>query len=107
MKTGWSGWKAKLNQITQEKISTSFGLTLPPLQRLKDLRNYVLKYERRAEKFGLNLTFRKLINGISPILYEIVGETSGNSDKLYFGSFKITADGDYCEIKRRKAHLMT
>ena len=56
-----------------------------------------------SEKVGLSSTFRNEDHGISS--HHFMGNrwgNSGNSVRLYFGGFQITADGDCShEIKRR------
>ena len=62
-----------------------------------------MKVKEESEKFGLKVSIQKTeIIACGPITsWQIDGET-GNSDRLYLGGSKITADGD-CkhEIKRR------
>ena len=66
----------------------------------------ILLMKEESEKVGLKLNIQKTkIMASSPITsWQIVGETVGNSGRLYFGGSKITEDGD-CrhEIKR---HLL-
>ena len=65
----------------------------------------LLKVKEEGEKVGLKLNIQKTkIMASGPIIsWQIDGET-GNSDRLYFGGLKITADGDCShEIKR---HLL-
>ena len=65
-----------------------------------------MKVKEESEKVGLKLNIQKAkIMASSPITsWQIDGETNGNSDRLYFGGSKITADGDFNhEIKR---HLL-
>ena len=62
-----------------------------------------MKVKEESEKVGLKLNIRKTkIMAYGPITsWEIDGENSGNSVRLYFGGSKITADGDCShEIKR-------
>ena len=63
-----------------------------------------MKVKEEIEKVGLKLSIQKTkVMASGPITSgQIDGEKNGNSEKLYFGGFKITAD-DNCshEIKRR------
>ena len=67
-----------------------------------------MKVKEESEKVGLKLNIQKtkiMVSG--PITsWQIDGENSGNSDRLYFwGAPKITADGDCShEIKRYLLH---
>ena len=61
---------------------------------------------KESEKVGLKLNIQKTkIMASDPITsWQIDGDKSGNSDRLYFGGSKITADGDCShEIK---THLL-
>ena len=69
----------------------------------EELKSLLVKVKEESEKVGLKLNIQKMkIMASGPITsWEIDGET-GNSVRLYFGSSKITADGDCShEIKRR------
>ena len=62
-----------------------------------------MKVKEESEKVGLKLNVQKMkIMASGPITsWEIDGETSGNSVRLYFLGSKITSDGDCShEIKR-------
>ena len=63
-----------------------------------------MKVKEEIEKVDLKLSIQKTnVMASGPITSgQIDGEKNGNSEKLYFGGFKITAD-DNCshEIKRR------
>ena len=63
-----------------------------------------MKVKEESENVGLKLNVQKMkIMASGPITsWEIDGETSGNSVRLYFLGSKITSDGDCShEIKRR------
>ena len=63
-----------------------------------------MKVKEESEKFGLQLNIQKTkIMACGPITSWQIGK-SGNSDRLYLGGSKITANGDCShEIKR---HLL-
>ena len=66
----------------------------------------LMKVQEESEKAGLKLNIQKTkIMASGPITSWLIdGETMENSDRLYFGGSKITADGDCShEIKR---HLL-
>ena len=68
----------------------------------EELNSLLMKVKVESEIVGLNLNIQKMkIMASSPITsWKIHGET-GNSDTLYFGGSKITANGDCSqEIKR-------
>ena len=72
----------------------------------EELKSLLMKVKEESEKVGLKLNIQKTkIMASSPITsWEIRCGNSGNSDGLYFGGSKITADGDCShEIKR---HLL-
>ena len=63
-----------------------------------------MKVKEESEKVGLKLDIQKTkIMASGPITsWQIDGENSGNSVRLYFLGSKITADGDCShEVKRR------
>ena len=68
------------------------------------LKSFLMKVKEEIEKVDLKLSIQKTnVMASGPITSgQIDGEKNGNSEKLYFGGFKITAD-DNCshEIKRR------
>ena len=72
----------------------------------EELKSLLLKVKEKSEKVGLKLNVQKMkIMASGPITFiaNRWGNT-GNSDRLYFGGSKITADGDCShEIKR---HLL-
>ena len=78
----------------------------PPLwaEREEELKSLLMKVKVESEKVGLKLNIQKTKIMASGRItsWEIDGENSGNSVRLYFGGSKITEDG-YCshEIKRR------
>ena len=62
----------------------------------EELKNLLMKVKEESEKFGLKLNIQK-----TKIMANRWGN-SVNSDRLFFGGSKITADGDCShEIKRR------
>ena len=70
----------------------------------EELKRLLMKVEEESEKADLKLSIQKImIMASSPITsWQIDGD--GNSERLYFGGSKITADGDCShEIKR---HLL-
>ena len=70
------------------------------------LESLLLKVKEKSEKVGLKLNIQKTkFMASSPITSEqLDGENSGNSEQLYFGGSKVTADSDCShEIKR---HLL-
>ena len=72
----------------------------------EELKSLLMKVKEESEKVGLKLNIQKTkIMESSPFTSWLIdGETSENSDRLYFGGSKITADGDCShEIKR---HLL-
>ena len=69
----------------------------------EELKSLLMKVKGESEEASLKLNIQKRkIMALSPITsWQIDGETVGNSDRLYFGGSKFTADGDYShEIKR-------
>ena len=60
----------------------------------EELKSLIMKVKEESEKVGLKLNIQKTkIMASGPIIsWQIDGET-GNSDRLYFGGSKITADG--------------
>ena len=72
----------------------------------EELKSLLRKVKEESEKVGLKLNIQKTkIMASGPVTSrQIDGGNSGNSDRLYFGGSKITADGDCShEIKR---HLL-
>ena len=69
----------------------------------EELKSLLMKVQEESEKVGLKLNIQKTkIMASSPITSW--WGNNGNSDRLYFGGFKITVDGDCShEIKR---HLL-
>ena len=69
----------------------------------EELMSLLMKVKEESEKAGLNLNIQKTkIMASGPITF-IANRwgNNGNSDRLYFGGSKITADGDCSqEIKR-------
>ena len=61
-----------------------------------------MKVKEESEKVGLKLNIQKtMFMASSPITSWQIDGDSGNSERLYFGGSKITADGDCShEIKR-------
>ena len=67
----------------------------PLMAESKELKSPLMKVKEESEKVGLKLNIQKMkITPTSPItLWQIDGETM-ETDRLYFGGSKITADGD-------------
>ena len=65
----------------------------------EELKNVLMKVKEESEKVGLKVNIQKTkIMASGPITS---WQMDGNSDRLYFGGSKITADGDCShEIKR-------
>ena len=69
----------------------------------EELKSLLVKLKEESEKAGLKLNIQKTkILAPGPIAsWQIDGEANGNSERLYFGGSKVTADGDCShEIKR-------
>ena len=69
----------------------------------EELKSLLMKVKEESENFGLKLNIQKTkIMASGPIAsWQIDGEANGNSERLYFGGSKVTADGDCShEIKR-------
>ena len=69
----------------------------------EELKSLLMKAKGEREKVGLKLNIQKTkIMASDPISsWQIDGGNNGNSNRLYFGGSKTTADGDYShEIKR-------
>ena len=69
----------------------------------EELKSLLMKVKEESEKVGLKLNIQKTKIMASGHItsWEIDGEKSVNSVRLYFGGSKITADGDCShEIKR-------
>ena len=70
----------------------------------EELKSLLMKVKEKSEKAGIKLNIQKTKIMASGHItsWEIDGEKSVNSVRLYFGGSKITADGDCShEIKRR------
>ena len=70
----------------------------------EELEELLMKVKEESEKVGLKLNIQKTkIMASCPITsWQIDGETIGNSERLYLGGSRITADGDCShEIERR------
>ena len=68
----------------------------------EELTRLVMKVKEESEKVGLKLNIQKTkIMTLGPITSCQLDGENGNSERLYFGGSKITADGDCShEIKR-------
>ena len=67
----------------------------------EELKSLLMKVKEESEKVGLKLNIQKDYTIRS---HHFMANKWGNSDQLYFGGYKITADGDCShEIKR---HLL-
>ena len=73
--------------------------TTPMTENEEELKNVLMKVKEESEKVGLKVNIQKTkIMASGPITS---WQMDGNSDRLYFGGSKITADGDCShEIKR-------
>ena len=72
----------------------------------EELNRLLMRVKKESEKAGLKLNFQKTKIMVSGAItsWRIDGGKSGSTERLYFGGFKITADGDCShEIKR---HLL-
>ena len=71
----------------------------------EELKSLLMKVKKENEKAGLKLNIQKTkIMVSSPISSWQIDGDYGNSEKLYFGGSKITANG-YCS-KEIKRHLL-
>ena len=71
----------------------------------EELKSLLMKVKEESEKAGLKLNIQKTkIMVSSPISSWQIDGDYGNSEKLYFGGSKITANG-YCS-KEIKRHLL-
>ena len=71
----------------------------------KELKSFLINVKEKNEKAGLKLHIQKTkIMASSPISSWQIDGDYGNSEKLYFGGSKITADS-YCS-KEIKRHLL-
>ena len=61
----------------------------------EELKSFLMKVKEESEKVGLKLNIQKtkIMASVSITSWEIDGN-NGNSERLYFGGSKITADGD-------------
>ena len=83
-------------------VTTDTQMTPPLWQKVKNWRASWWQWRRRVKKLAWRSTFRKL-RSWHPVLSLHADRwgSSGNSDRLYFGGSKITADGDCShEVKR-------
>ena len=61
----------------------------------QELKSLLMKLKEESEKVGLNLNIQKLISWHPvPLLLANRQGNNGNSERVYLGSSKITADGD-------------
>ena len=70
----------------------------------EELKHLLIRVKEESEKVGLKLNIQKTkIMASGPITsWQTDGGKNGNSDRIIFSGFKITADGDCShEIKRR------
>ena len=72
----------------------------------EELKSLLMKVKEESEKVGLKFKIQKTkIMASGPITsWQIMG-SNGNSDRLYFGGSKITADGD-CRHEIKKCLLL-
>ena len=69
----------------------------------EQLKSLLMKVKEESEKVGLKLNIQKSKDHGIQSYHFMVNRwgNSGNSDRLYFLSSKITADGDCSQVKRR------
>ena len=69
----------------------------------KELKNLLIKVKEESEKVGLKPNIQKMkIMASGPIIsWQDRWGSNGNSDRLYFGGSKITADGDCSHESKR------
>ena len=71
-----------------------------------ELKSLLMKVKEESEKAGLKLNIQKTNYGIwTHHFMSNRWGNHGNSERLYLGSSKITADGDYCHDLGRKAMI--
>ena len=69
-------------------------------QKVKRKKNFLMKVKEESEKVGLKLNVQK--TKIMAIWsHHFMANRWGNSDRLYFGGSKITADGDHSHGVKR------
>ena len=76
------------------------------MAEMDEQKRFLMKVKEESEKVALKLNIQKTkITASGPTTsWQIVGGNNGNSKRLHFGGYKITADGDCShEIKR---HLL-
>ena len=72
----------------------------------EELKSLLMKVKEESEKVGLKLNIRKLDHGFwSHYFMANRWGRNGNSDRLYFGGSKITADGDCSHETKRRLFL--
>ena len=73
------------------------------MAEIEELKSLLMKFKEKSEKVGLNLNIQKTkIMTSGPITS---WRKSGNSERLYFGGSKITANGD-CSHHIKRSFLL-
>jgi len=71
----------------------------------EELKSFLMKVKKESEKVGLKLKFRKDHGIQSHHFMANRWGNSGNSDRLYFGGSKITANGECSHVIKRQLLL--
>ena len=100
--TGLSEAQAEIKIAGRNNSNLRYADDTTFMAEIEELKSLLMKFKEKSEKVGLNLNIQKTkIMTSGPITS---WRKSGNSERLYFGGSKITANGDCShEIKR---HLL-
>ena len=80
--------------------------TLMAEKKKEELKNFLMKVKEESEKVGLKLNIQKTkIMASSPITSWQIDEETMETERLYFGGAKITADGDCSHEIKTHLHL--
>ena len=94
--------QAGIKTAGEISITSEMQMTWPLWQKSEELKSLLRKVKDESEKVGLKLNIQKTDHGIQS--HHFMANrwgNNGNSERLYFGGFKISADGDCShEIKR-------
>ena len=75
-------------------------------KKKEELKNFLMKVKEESEKVGLKLNIQKTkIMASSPITSWQIDEETMETERLYFGGAKITADGDCSHEIKTHLHL--
>ena len=76
-------------------------------EREEERKRLLMKVKEESEKVALKLNIQKTkITASGPTTsWQIVGGNNGNSKRLHFGGYKITADGGCSHEIKRRLHL--